>query len=371
VLLYKDDNMATRILSDIPLNEIAVRKLEALPGVTVGQVLPHDSAWDLPDDLLPGPEILLCKLPPRNIDALSRLKMIQLSSVGYEHLRHLGFADRPVRVCNARGVFDTAIAEWNLAMMVNLIRDLPGMIRNQTQGQWDRADRFQQELRGRILGLWGYGGLGRETARLAKAFGMTVHVLCRSGVKPRQNTFAQPGTGDQEGILPDRVFIAGHPAHPLPLSPLAAGGSAPGHRQGEGGQAKEFLSGLDFLVLALPHTRESEGMIGEAELKMLPRSAFLLNPARGPIIQEQALIQALREGWIAGAALDTHFAYPLPADHPLWRFPNAILTPHISGADKSPNFPDRIADLFIQNVNRYLERRPLLNEITATEWEEA
>jgi len=333
------------ILSDIRLAEIAVRKLEALPGVTVRQLPPHDSEWDLPDDLLPGPEILLCKLPPRNVGALSRLKIIQLSSVGYERLRHFRFADRTVRVCNARGVFDTAIGEWNLAMMVNLIRDLPGMFRNQAQGQWDRADRFQQELRGRVVGLWGYGGIGRETARLAKALGMTVHVLTRSGVKPRLNTFVLPGTGDPEGILPDRVFVAG--------------------------QAREFLSGLDFLVLALPHTQESEGMIGEAELHALHRTAFILNPARGPIIQEKALIQALREGWIAGAALDTHFAYPLPADHPLWQLPNVILTPHISGADKSPHFPDRIADLFIQNVNRYLEHQPLLNEITVSEWNEA
>jgi phosphoglycerate dehydrogenase-like enzyme len=195
------------------------------------------------------------------------------------------------------------------------------------------------------LGLWGYGGIGRETARIAKAFGMTVHVQTRSGVKPRARVFVQPGPGDPEGILPDRVFVAG--------------------------QEREFLSGLDFLVLALPHTRASEGMIGEAELKTLPRSAFILNPARGPIIQEKPMIQALREHWIAGAALDTHFAYPLPADHPLWRFPNVILTPHISGADMSPNFPDRIADLFIQNVNRHLEGRPLINEISPTEWNEA
>ena len=174
---------------------------------------------------------------------------------------------------------------------------------------------------------------------------MTIHVQTRSGVKPRRNVFVQAGTGDAEGILPGRVFVAG--------------------------QEREFLAGLDFLVLALPHTQASEGMIGETELKSLPRSAFILNPARGPIIQEKPLIQALQERWIAGAALDTHFAYPLPSDHPLWRLPNAILTPHISGADKSPNFPDRIADLFFQNVNRHLEGRPLLNEISATEWNEA
>ena len=218
------------------------------------------------------------------------------------------------------------------------------MIRNQEQARWERGERFEQELRGRVVGLWGYGGIGRETARLAKAFGMTVHVMTRSGVKPRHNIFAQAGTGDPEGVLPDRVFVAG--------------------------QEREFLSGLDFLVLALPRTRESNGMVGEEEFKALPRTAFVLNPARGPIIQEPALLQALNEGWIAGVALDTHFAYPLPAEHPLWRFPNVILTPHISGADLSRNFPGRMAELFIENVRRYVEGRPLLNEITREEWRE-
>src|SRR5262249_55072379 len=136
------------------------------------------------------------------------------------------------------------------------------------------------------------------------------------------------------------------------------------------GQELEFLSGLDFLVLALPHTQESNGMVGEAELRALPRTAFVLNPARGPIIHEQALLTALQEGWMGGAGLETHFGYPLPAEHPLWRFPNVILTPHISGADQSRQFPERIADLFFQNVSRYRDGAPLLNELTPQEWRE-
>jgi phosphoglycerate dehydrogenase-like enzyme len=333
------------ILSDVPLDEMAVRRLEALPGVTVRQLPAHDKPWELAADLLRGAQILLCKLPPTNYSDMPDLKFVQISTVGYEHLRHLELAERPLRVCNARGLFDTAIAEWTLTMMVSLTRDLPGMLRNQQHGVWQRASRFQQEIRGRVVGLWGYGGIGRETARLAKAFGLRVHVLTRSGVRPRLNTYAQPGTGDPDGVLPDRIFVAG--------------------------QERDFLAGLDFLVLALPHTRHSGGMVGEEQLKALPRTAFVLNPARGPIIQEEALLRALRECWIAGAALDTHFAYPLPADHPLWRFPNVILTPHISGADKSRDFPDRVADLFAQNVARFLDGRPLLNELTPQEWAEA
>jgi phosphoglycerate dehydrogenase-like enzyme len=292
--------------------------------------------------MLPGPEVLLCRQPPSNLDRLTRLKLIQLSTVGYEHLKPMHLEDRSLRVCNARGIFDSAIAEWNLTMMVALTRDLRGMIRNQEHGVWDRSGRFHQEVRERVVGLWGYGGIGRDTARLAKAFGMKVHVMTRGGIRPRPDHYCPVGTGDPEGRLPDRVFVAG--------------------------QEQEFLSGLDFLVLALPHTKESTGLIGEKELKALPRHAFLVNPARGPIVQEQALLRALRERWIAGAALDTHFAYPLPPDHPLWRFPDVILTPHISGAEKSRLFSSRMAELFRQNVERYRSGKPLLNELTRQEW---
>jgi phosphoglycerate dehydrogenase-like enzyme len=333
------------ILISVPVDEAANRRLEALAGVSVQIVSPHEHEWDLPNDLARQAELLLCKYPPRDLDTMTGLRLIQLSTVGYEHLLHLGLADRPLQVCNARGVFDTAIAEWNLAMMINLVRDLRSMIRNQEQAQWQRDHRFQDEIRGKFVGLWGYGGIGRETARLAKAFGMTVEVMTRSGVKPRLNTYAQPGTGDPEGLLPDRIFIAG--------------------------QEREFLSGLDFLVLALPHTKQSDGMVAEEQLQALPRTSFVLNPARGPIIQEPALLRALKEGWIAGAALDTHFTYPLPPEHPLWHMANVILTPHISGADRSSAFPQRITDLFYQNVTRYLEGGPLLNELTAQEWREA
>ncbi len=118
-------------------------------------------------------------------------------------------------------------------------------------------------------------------------------------------------------------------------------------------------------MLAMPLTKSNEGIIGEKELRALPRTAFLLNPARGPLVEEQALLKALGEAWIAGAALDTHYAYPLPSNHPLWRFPNVILTPHISGSAQSPRFLDRIWDIFVQNVERWLSGQPLLNELSA------
>lgn len=165
--------------------------------------------------------------------------------------------------------------------------------------------------------------------------------MTRSGVGPRHDVFTVAGTGDPEGAMPDRVFRAG--------------------------EEREFLRDLDFLIVGLPLGKTTEGLIGERELQMLPRRAFVLNPARGPIIQQEAFLRAIREKWIAGAALDTHYHYPMPPDHPLWKFPNVIFTPHISGSSLSPRFKERLWEILCLNIERFTSGRPLLNEIAAEE----
>jgi phosphoglycerate dehydrogenase-like enzyme len=286
--------------------------------------------------------VLFCTFPPSNSADLRNLRWVQISSTGYSQLVGLDLVAHGVRATNARGCFDVPIGEWCAAMMVNLARDLRQMIRNQEQAVWDRSARFQREVRGLTVGLWGYGGLARETARLAKQMGLHVHVLTRSGrVEPRRLVYTVPGTGDPEGMLPDRVFGTG--------------------------QELDFLAALDFLVLALPLTKATEGLIGERELRALPRSAYLLNPARGPIVHLDALLRALREGWIAGAALDTHYHYPMPPDHPLWQLPNVIFTPHIAGSSLSQRFRARLWDIFVTNAHRFVRGEPLLNALTPEE----
>ena len=119
-------------------------------------------------------------VPQKNLSDMKNLEVIQIASAGYTQLFNLGLNESNIIACNAAGVNDIPIAEWNIAMMVNLARDLRGMIRNQEAQKWDRAAKFQREIRGSKLGIWGYGGIGRETARLAKNMGMTVYVLeCR------------------------------------------------------------------------------------------------------------------------------------------------------------------------------------------------
>jgi phosphoglycerate dehydrogenase-like enzyme len=331
---------ATKLLIDVSVEPAALAKLRASGRFEI-DVLdpPAEVARPIDAARLRDVDALFCTFPPTNIADARSLRWVQLASTGYSQLFGLDLPARGIRATNARGCFDVPIGEWVVAMMVNLVRDVRQMIRNQESATWDRSAVFQRELRGMTIGLWGYGGIGREVARLARQLGLRVYVLTRSGkVPPRQDVYIVPGTGDPDGVLPDRVFPAN--------------------------QAMEFLAGLDFLVLALPLTKATEGLIGERELRALPRTAYLLNPARGSIVRQDALIHALREGWIAGAALDTHYQYPTPPESPLWRFPNVIFTPHIAGSSLSPRFGQRLWEIFTINVDRFARGEPLLNELT-------
>jgi phosphoglycerate dehydrogenase-like enzyme len=328
------------VLVDMDVHQASLEKLKTMPEVSVVSITPSDEPRELPADLIGDIDFDFCTCPPTNLDVMKRLKVVQIASAGYTQLFGLDLPKRDIQACNAAGVNDIPIAQWNIAMMINLLRDIRGMIRNQEAGIWDRPARFQSDLRGLTVGIWGYGGIGRETARLAKAVGMKAHVLDVK-VGPRPTMYVVEGTGDPEGVLPNKVF-----------SP---------------DQQKDFLSGLDFLVLSMPLTNKTRGIIGKEQLSMLPPRAYVLNPARGPLIEEQALLDALRQGTIAGAALDTHYYYPMPADHPLWRFPNVLMTPHISGSTGSPNFLPLLWDIVIQNVQRFQAGRPLLNELNASQ----
>lgn len=331
-----------KILVDVPVEQAALAVLQQSGRHEIDCISPPSEAVRMLEPTrIRDIEVLFCDFPPSNLDDMRALKWIQVASSGYTQLFGLDLPARGIVATNSLGCFDVPIAEWNIAMMVNLARDIRQMIRHQDAAKWDRSAVFQREIRDSTVGLWGYGGIGRETARLARQLGLRVHAMTRSGIKPRGDVYLVPGTGDPEGVIPDRVFRAG--------------------------EELEFLGGLDFLIVALPLTKVTEGLIGERELHALPPTAYLLNPARGPIVQEQALLRALRERWIAGAALDTHYYYPMPPEHPLWRIPNVIFTPHISGSTLSPRFKERLWEIFTQNIARFVRGEPLLNSLTPTQ----
>jgi len=216
------------------------------------------------------------------------------------------------------------------------------MIRNQENGIWERPARFQKDLNGMRVGFFGYGSLAREAARLCKTLGMDVYAFDREKADfTDRNFYVVPGTGDLKAELPSKFFLTG--------------------------EESGFLKDLDFLVVAMPLTPQTEGIIKEEHLRLLPHGAYVLNFSRGPVIEEDALLAVLRDGHLGGAALDVHHHYPMPADHPLWRFPNVIMTPHISGSNLTTSFLPRIYDILTQNIERFMEGRPLLNEIPAVE----
>ena len=327
------------ILIDMPVHEPLLKELESIPGLKIKVVdPPGNHIRELPKELIDDTEVMFCTFPPINHREMSKLKFIQISSSGYKQLIGQGFIQRNVRASNARGVFDIPIAEWNIAMMVNLARDIRQILHNQDQQIWDRSPRFQFEIRGLTVGIWGYGGIGRETARLAKSMGLKIYVLSRKGITPRKNIYCVDGTGDEDGVLPDKVFLV--------------------HEK------EKFLKSIDFLLVAMPQTDDNQGIIGRHELSLLKPSTFLLNPARGELIEEQDLINVLQNHKIAGAALDTHYYYPMPPNHPFWKMPNVILTPHISGSSGSPKFLERIWEIFVQNVKHFQKDGVLLNELT-------
>jgi phosphoglycerate dehydrogenase-like enzyme len=187
-------------------------------------------------------------------------------------------------------------------------------------------------LKGRRIAIVGYGSLGREVARLARAFGLRVLVMSRSQER-RDRGYCVAGTGDPEGTLPERWYGPG--------------------------QLPEMLAEADFVVVAAPLTEETRGLIGEVELRAMRPNAYLVNVARGEVVDEAALLRALRQGWIAGAGLDVFEREPLPPESELWDLPNVIISPHVSGF--TPLYDERATDLFAENLRRYLAGEELLN----------
>lgn len=256
-------------------------------------------------------------------DLLSRapkLRWVQICSHGIDHLRGSDVLEGDILLTTGRGNYASVIAEHALAMMLMLVRDFPRLMASQRQHKWDRI--HPGELQGATLGLVGLGSIGQEVARRARAFGMRV-----IGTKKHMddNTLP-PGLVDE--LIP-----------PASLDRL--------------------LGQSDFVLVCVPYTGETRHLIGQAQLRAMKPTAYLLNVARGGVVDEEALITALREGWIAGAGLDVFRREPLPPESPLWDMPNVIVTPHMAGF--SHRFMERATECFCENLRRYIAGEPLLN----------
>ena len=246
----------------------------------------------------------------------TRVKWIHALSAGVEKVLSPELIESPVPLTNGRGVFGPALAEFSIAAMLYFAKDFRRLIRQQGAAKWEQFD--VTFLRGQTLGVIGYGGIGRETARLAHALGMKVLAL-------RRRT---PAADDP--IL-ERSFTRD--------------------------QLNEMLSLSDYVLAASPLTPETQGMIGPGEIHFMKSNAVFINVGRGAVVDEAALISALNQSIIRGAALDVFETEPLPSDHPFYRLENVLLSPHC--ADHTTGWMVLAVNQFIENFERFRNGQPL------------
>ena len=283
-----------------------------------------------------GCDVLLTFRVPNDIANRASVKWIQLLSAGADHVLGGPLKGSKIPITTASGIHATPIAEYTLASMLAYAHRIHLAIRAQVRHEWMRSGAFMagvDDIRGQTLGIIGYGSIGRETARLAAAFGMKVLALKRNPSDRVDAGWCPAGLGDPDGKIPARYF-----------GPE---------------ECDAILRESDYVSVTLPLTDHTRKFVGERELAAMKPGAYLVNIGRGEVIDESAMAAALSAKKIGGAGLDVFEHEPLEASSPLWDLENVILTPHISGANRG--YMDKACELFADNLKRFAANRPLLN----------
>jgi phosphoglycerate dehydrogenase-like enzyme len=293
---------------------------------------------EVPDEIWPKVEVLYTDRVLPDPSQVPNIKWVQF------HFAGIDFAvDSPVvqktdlLITTLSGAAAPQMAEYVVMMMLALGHRMPDFMVNQVRGEWphDRWERFcPRELRDSTVGIIGYGSIGREVARLLYPFGVKILAVKRDVRHPEDSDYITDGLGDPDGKYFTRLY------------PVQA--------------IKSVLKESDFVVVCLPLTPETNGLISEHELAVMKPTAFLIDIGRGGVVQQNGLIAALQDRKIAGAALDVFTEEPLISNNPLWRLPNVIITPHIGGI--SSVYRERAIHLFRENLHRYINDQPLLNQ---------
>lgn len=292
---------------------------------------------DIPAEVWSRCEVLYTDRILPTIAQAPNLKWIQFHYAGIDYAADAAILRKPdLLATTLSGAASPQVAEYCLTMMLALGHHLPDMFKLQSRADWP-ADRWERlsprELRGSTIGLIGYGSIARELARLLQPFGVTILAAKRDVRNPGDKDYNIPGLGDPEGDLFTRLY---------PMEAL-----------------NSMLKQCDHVVCSLPLSPETRGLIGAETIAAMKPGAFLIDVGRGGIIDPAALLTALQEKKLAGAALDVFAEEPLPANSPFWRIPNVIISPHIAGI--SPRYQERAIQLFSANITRYLDGDPLFN----------
>jgi len=293
---------------------------EAAPNMTVRVTDEHNEIERILDDV----EIAVGGFPRDLLPKAHSLRWLQQWGAGADWLlKHPEAAGMDFVLTNASGVHSIPISEHIFAFLFAFARRLPDAIRSQEKHQWLRPASAQQlfELAGKTMVLVGVGAIGERTARVAKALGMRVLGVRRTPGKTLPGVEAMVGPQQLHAVLPE----------------------------------------ADFVVLTIPLTAETRNMIGEAELRLMKSTAYIVNIGRGGTIDEAALVRALHDGSVAGAGLDVFASEPLPEDSPLWCMDNVIVTAHYAGS--TPHYNARALEIFLDNLKRYRAGEPLRNVV--------
>ncbi len=326
------------------------RDLERIRSAAPGARLVTVSIEGLADGPLDDVEVLLrgflsAEAFDRLLARAPRLTWVHSASAGVERVLTPAGLERGLVVTNARGVFSQPIAEYVLMMILAVSRRLPQLLELQRERTWQPLE--GTELRDVTVGIVGLGSIGTAVAELAGAFGCrVVAVRRRADADAAASSKAAPRARRQPAAA---------------VTPPVAGRNPSIDRVSGPEGLPALLAESDFIVLAAPLTPETEGMIDEAALAMVKPGAWLINVARGRLIDERALLRALRDGDLGGAVLDTFRDEPLQATSPFYDLPNVIVTPHTAWS--SGRVLDRSVELFCENLRRYAAAQPLLNVV--------
>lgn len=248
-----------------------------------------------------------------DISNFTNLRYIQLTSTGYDRMPMDYAKAHSIAVHNAAGVYSTPMAEWTLMALLALLKNAEKIWENQHSYRWEK-DRSWQELAGKTACIVGFGAYGLEVAKRLKSFDVTVHVVNRT---------------HKDSPYIDFFY---------PLENL-----------------DQVLSTADIIILAIALTEETRGLIGVSQLSHMKPNSFLINAARGALLDESALTEMLQSGYLAGAALDVFDQEPLPENSPLWKLPNVILSPHNSFVSNRNHH--RLLELITENLKKEIVRQ--------------
>jgi len=276
---------------------------------------------NLVDDL-ESAEVILGGISREEFRMARNLRWIQATGAGVDGLLFPELVESDVILTNASGVHPIPIAEHTFALILAITRGLIKSFEGKRRKEWLHNEVFIDELYGKTIGIIGYGRIGQGIARLAKGFGMRVIGLKRD-------------PGKEVEVKPD--VLLGKDSLDI------------------------LLKESDVVVIIVPLTKETYHMIGERELRLMKPTSILINVARGKVVDESALIKALKEKWIFSAGLDVFETEPLPLESELWGLDNVVITPHIAGLN--PHYTDRLLDIFIRNLQAYPDISKMINVV--------